>query len=415
MPVRDATVADVPAMAAIYDHHVRTSVATFDIEPVGATLLAAKVAAAGGSDHVLVAEFDGTVLGYAYSGPFRPRPAYVGTKEVTVYLADGVGGRGLGRALYAELLRRLDDAPDVHTLLAVVALPNPASEALHRALGFEPVGVLREVGHKLGRYVDVQYLQRSARPSVEIPLEGGNVGGAVRVGDTVRRRTGPWTPAVHDLLRHLADAGLDGVPRVHGLDAQDREILDFLPGAVPPDPDHLTDAQLASTGRWLARFHAASATFPTAERRWYFGSAGRGEGEVICHNDVAPYNVVVDGEDLVGVFDWDLASPGHPWGDVAFLAWNAILIRDRPASDAPDVARRLGLLVDAYGDPALTPAALAHRAIARMVDATEGIAAGQRDGDTGMLALARIGEPDATRARLTRARARLPAILAALG
>lgn len=413
MPVRDATASDVPAMAAIYDHHVRTSVATFDVEPVGATVLAAKVADAG-SDHVLVAEVDGVVLGYACSGPFRPRPAYAGTKEVSVYLADGAGGRGLGRALYTALLRRLDDDPDVHTLLAVVALPNPASERLHLATGFTRVGVLREVGRKFDRWVDTAWYQRPARP-VETTLTGGNVGGAVRVGDTVRRRTGPWTPAVHDLLRHLADAGLDGVPRVHGLDPQDREILDFLPGTVPPDPDHLTDGQLAATGRWLARFHAASATFPRAERRWYFGSAARGEGEVICHNDVAPYNIVVDGEDLVGVFDWDLASPGHPWGDVAFLAWNAVLIRDRPAAEAPDVARRLRLLVDAYGDPALTPTELAHRALARMVDAADRISAGQRAGDEGMLALARIGEPDATRARIDGARARLPAILAALG
>lgn len=158
--IRDATPSDVPAMAAIYDRYVRTSVATFELEPIGETLLTQKVLAAAGSDHVLVAELDGVVVGFAYSGPFRPRPAYARTKEVTVYLAEEMRGRGLGRALYAHLLARLDADPSVHTQIAVIAQPNQASEALHRYFGFTSVGLLREVGHKLGGYVDVAYLQR---------------------------------------------------------------------------------------------------------------------------------------------------------------------------------------------------------------------------------------------------------------
>ena len=159
--VRDATAADLPAMAAIYDEQVRTSVATFDTEPRGAAYLSEKLAAADEGNVVLVAcAGDGTLLGYAFSGPFRPRPAYAGTKEVSVYLADGARGRGLGRTLYAALLARLDRAPGVHTQVAVVALPNDASVALHRAMGFDRVGVLREVGHKFGRYVDTAWYQR---------------------------------------------------------------------------------------------------------------------------------------------------------------------------------------------------------------------------------------------------------------
>jgi L-amino acid N-acyltransferase YncA len=160
--IRDADPDDVLAMAAIYDEEVRTSVATFDIEPEGTAYLREKVATAGGGNLVLVACEGTAVLGYAFSGPFRPRPGYAGTKEVSVYLASGARRRGLGRALYVELFRRLDALPEVHTQVAVVALPNDASVALHRAVGFEPVGVLHEAGYKFGRYVDTAWYQRMA-------------------------------------------------------------------------------------------------------------------------------------------------------------------------------------------------------------------------------------------------------------
>ena len=163
--VRDAGPADVPQMAAIYDEQVRTSVATFDTEPRGAAMLTDKLVAAGPGDLVLVGADGDEVLGYAYSGPFRPRAAYARTKEVSVYVAAPARGRGVATALYRELLARLDAEPSVHTQLAVIALPNDPSEALHRAFGFERVGVLREVGHKLGRYVDTAWWQRLAGTS----------------------------------------------------------------------------------------------------------------------------------------------------------------------------------------------------------------------------------------------------------
>ncbi|KRE55310.1 GNAT family N-acetyltransferase [Phycicoccus sp. Soil748] len=158
--VRDALDTDVPAMAAIYDEQARTTVATFDTEPRGAAYLGEKVAGAGECDLVLVATRDDEVLGYAFSGPFRPRPAYDGTKEVSVYLAEGARGLGVASQLYCALLGRLDAHPGVHTQVAVIALPNDASIALHRRFGFEQVGVLREVGHKFGRYVDTAWYQR---------------------------------------------------------------------------------------------------------------------------------------------------------------------------------------------------------------------------------------------------------------
>ena len=170
--VRDATGTDLPAMAAIYDEQVRTSVATFDTEPRGAAYLGDKLAHAGGSDLVLVAVRGEEAVGYAFSGPFRPRPAYDGTKEVSVYLAAQARGLGVGSLLYGALLSRLDDLPDVHTQVAVIALPNDASIALHRRHGFTEVGVLREVGRKFDRWVDTAWYQR--RPSAGGERDAGS-------------------------------------------------------------------------------------------------------------------------------------------------------------------------------------------------------------------------------------------------
>ena len=151
--VRSADPADLPRIAAIYDEQVETAVSTFDLEPAPLTYWQARLASSEPGDHVLVGEVDGVVRGYAYSSSYRPRPAYARTREASVYLAPEARGHGLGRALYDELLARLR-ADGVHVVLAVVATPNPASEALHRACGFERAGVLPEVGRKFDRWVD---------------------------------------------------------------------------------------------------------------------------------------------------------------------------------------------------------------------------------------------------------------------
>ena len=161
--VRTATAADLDAVAAIYDEQVDTGVATFDTEPRGPAHFADRLGGDPLGELLLVAEVDGVVVGYAAAGAFRPRPAYAATRETSVYVAPGAQGRGVARALCTELLRRLDDA-GVRTQVAVVALPNPASEALHRRLGFVHVGTLREVGRKHGRWVDTALYQRLADP-----------------------------------------------------------------------------------------------------------------------------------------------------------------------------------------------------------------------------------------------------------
>jgi L-amino acid N-acyltransferase YncA len=157
--IRPAQASDLAAVAAIYNAEVVEGVGTFDTEPRGPEHFAHRLSPELLGDAFLVALDGDTVVGFAYSGSFRPRPAYAGTRETSVYLASAARGTGAGRALYTELLSRLD-AAGVHTQMAVIALPNDASEALHRALGFERIGVLREVGHKFGRYIDTAWWQR---------------------------------------------------------------------------------------------------------------------------------------------------------------------------------------------------------------------------------------------------------------
>jgi len=151
--VRTADTSDLPQIAAIYDEQVRTAISTFDLEPLGLDYWEARLASTAPGDHLLVALADSGVVGYAYSSSHRPRPAYARTREVSVYLAGEAREQGLGRALYEELLRRLR-TDGIHQVLAVIALPNDASEALHRACGFSRVGVLPEVGWKFNRWID---------------------------------------------------------------------------------------------------------------------------------------------------------------------------------------------------------------------------------------------------------------------
>ncbi|HEX5086759.1 MAG TPA: GNAT family N-acetyltransferase [Nocardioides sp.] len=151
--VRDAVPADLPRIAAIYDDQVRTAISTFDLSSPGTAYWEARLASSEPGDHLLVAAPGPEVVGYAYSSSYRPRPAYARTREVSVYLDASARGRGMGRLLYDELLERLR-VDGVHQVLAVIALPNDASEALHRACGFEQVGLLPEVGWKFDRWID---------------------------------------------------------------------------------------------------------------------------------------------------------------------------------------------------------------------------------------------------------------------
>ena len=158
--VRDATAADAEGCAAIYAPSVTGSVASFETEPPGPEEVARRIVDAQRTHAWLVAEEDARLVGYAYAGPFRSRPAYRWTAEVSVYVARDQAGRGVGRALYTALLHRLEER-GYRSAVAGMTLPNPASEALHAAFGFRPAGVLHAVGWKHGRWHDVALLRRS--------------------------------------------------------------------------------------------------------------------------------------------------------------------------------------------------------------------------------------------------------------
>jgi Phosphotransferase enzyme family len=205
---------------------------------------------------------------------------------------------------------------------------------------------------------------------VEERLPGGNAGGAVLVDGTVRRATGAWTPAVHDLLRHLEQRGFTGAPRVLGVDEERREILTYLDGetvgTARPWPEWVrtTDA-LIQVGRWLRSYHDAVSDFtPRLDAVWRIGAHKWRPGDVIGHNDAAPYNAVWTPSSspgdaalaqLVGFIDWDFACPCPPIWDLAFTAfsWVPLHARDIVAaegfSDFDARPRRLRLLLAAYG------------------------------------------------------------------
>lgn len=152
---------DLPRLTEIYNHYVLATPITFDVEP--ATVEGRRAwfdeHAPTGRHRLLVAEYEGIVLGYASSSRFRSKPAYQTSVELSVYLAPEHTGRGTGSMLYRQLLDELARV-DVHRVYAGVCLPNEPSLRLHRGLGFQPIGVYREVGRKFGRYWDVQWFER---------------------------------------------------------------------------------------------------------------------------------------------------------------------------------------------------------------------------------------------------------------
>ncbi len=189
----------------------------------------------------------------------------------------------------------------------------------------------------------------------EEPLLGGNTHDAVvRVGDTVRRPAGEWTPGVHALLRHLEAVGFEGAPRPLGLDEQGREIVTYIAGrVVHPDHEDLiaTDQALASVAGLIRRYHDAAESFPDiGAYRWaQRGGDPRGPHELLCHNDLASWNLIaLDGGGWAFI-DWDGAAPGRRAWDLGWAVTGLVpLFPDRGISER-DVLRRLAVFADGYG------------------------------------------------------------------
>jgi hypothetical protein len=192
----------------------------------------------------------------------------------------------------------------------------------------------------------------------EIPLAGGFVSGAVRIGDTVRRTASPRSAYVHELLDLFAAAGWSGAPRFVGYDDAGREVVEYVDGDVPAeptDPSFGSDASLVRVAELVREFHdltVDSALLAGGESVETGNDWLGGPSEVVCHNDLSPKNTVyrrLGGWHVPVTFvDWDIAAPGRRIHDIAHMCWQYVGLG--PAvTDAADAARRVRLMADAYG------------------------------------------------------------------
>ncbi|MEV4218505.1 phosphotransferase [Nonomuraea sp. NPDC049725] len=223
-----------------------------------------------------------------------------------------------------------------------------------------------------------------------IRLEGGNDGGAIRIGATVRRAARAWTPAVHELLRHLERKGFAGAPRALGYDEQGREVLTFLEGEtlgnrlVWPEWTR-TEEALRQVARWLRDYHAAVADFtPPPDARWRVGGQWS-PGQIIGHNDASPFNAAWHEGRLSGFFDWDFAGPVDAESDLAWTALSWVPLHARRVAELEGFrafdrrAERLRIFLDAYGwhgDPAVIVREIQARMSARARDIRAGAVGG---------------------------------------
>ena len=194
-------------------------------------------------------------------------------------------------------------------------------------------------------------------PGEEV-LSGGYSTPVVRVEDTVRRATGPWSPAVHGLLRHLERRDFSGAPRFLGLDDCGREILTFIAGEVgnyPLPPEAWSEETLVRAARLLRRYHDATVGYVAPEGASWQLQAPFGPREVICHNDFAPYNLVFTDWRPRAIIDFDMSGPGPRIWDVSYAAYCFVPLSDREHSHSlglpasVNTSRRLRVFCDAYG------------------------------------------------------------------
>ncbi len=159
MEIRSATRDDLECIVRIYNHAVLNTVATFDVEPVTVEQRLDWFARFDDTHPLVVCELDSAVMGFGYYLPYRPKPAYANTKELTVYVDPDAHRGGIGTALYEHLIAAAREA-GVHALLGVLGGHNPASRALHQKFGFEEVAHLREVGRKFDAWVDTTFFEK---------------------------------------------------------------------------------------------------------------------------------------------------------------------------------------------------------------------------------------------------------------
>lgn len=156
--VRPVQGKDVAAITSIYDYYIQNTYISFEEEPVSESEMASRVAHITESYPWIVFEENGEVIGYAYAGKWKERTAYRFTGEATVYVEREAIGRGIGSVLYDHLLKEVRKS-DMHSLMAVIALPNDASVRIHEKYGFKKTAHFKEAGFKFGTWIDVGYWQ----------------------------------------------------------------------------------------------------------------------------------------------------------------------------------------------------------------------------------------------------------------
>jgi hypothetical protein len=167
-------------------------------------------------------------------------------------------------------------------------------------------------------------------------LTGGNMNAVVRVGDTVRRPAGAWTPTVHRLLRHARERGVNWAPVPYGYDEVGREVLSFIEGDIPHEmPEWVwSSVVLTDIAQALRQWHDATSRFDRVGAVWNFDA--HEPGEVICHNDFAPYNCVFRDGRFAGAIDFDLCSPGPRLWDIAYTAYRYVPLMPPANADVAD-------------------------------------------------------------------------------
>ncbi|MFC7246643.1 phosphotransferase [Catellatospora aurea] len=187
----------------------------------------------------------------------------------------------------------------------------------------------------------------------EEALVGNVTSGVVRVGATVRRPAGPWTDGVDAFLRHLHEAGFTGAPRPLGRDEQGRQVLEYVAGEIGDATGTYSPEELAGIGRMQRALHDASASFVAAPGTRWESPIPPDRAELICHNDVSPWNLVRAEHGWV-LIDWDNVAPSSRLWDLAYAAQSMAGMSAR--RDPAESATRLRAYTDGYGlDPALGP------------------------------------------------------------
>jgi hypothetical protein len=193
----------------------------------------------------------------------------------------------------------------------------------------------------------------------EVNLNSDEKHPVVRIGNTVHRPTGWWTPAVHKLLKYLESIKFKYSPRVLGFDKQGREILSFIKGDSGKDgwTKIITDEGLSKYAKLLREYHDAVSDYqPDNSSEWAYSKGGVGDGEIICHGDFGVWNIVWRNNEPVGIVDWDFVLPAKPRYDILYALEYSAPFRDDEFSmkwhhfpKAPDRKHRIKMFTDAYG------------------------------------------------------------------